>query len=77
MVFQECISLFVSENFGFSYKSHTLILVSNRRYVESKHSGKLGVLVFLEILERAEKFGLETGFLDLSLALKITANVKG
>ena len=41
------------------------ILVSKRRYVESKRSGisKLCLLVFLGILERAEKFGfLETGF---------------
>ena len=35
-------------------------LVSKRCYVESKHSGlnKLCLLVFPEILERAEKFGL-------------------
>ena len=43
----------------------TPLLVSKRRYVESKHSGlsKLCLLVFLNILGRAEKFGfLETGF---------------
>ena len=45
--------------------SATPILVSNRPYVESKHSGlsKVCLLVFPEILERAEKFGfLQTGF---------------
>ena len=43
----------------------TPILVSKRRYIESTRSGfsKLCVLVFLEILESAEKIGfLETGF---------------
>ena len=54
------------KNLIFSRKrAFTPILVSYRRYVESKHSGlsKLCLLVFLEILERAEKFGfLQTGF---------------